>query len=277
MKQGRPPPPFIAAVVVVCACVAMPLRQTPKGVAPPVVPGSDLDREIVSQLVQAREALLSRKNACWRRDVGWCGADSPWVGLLVSDGFRWSMDFFDETGLRVGSEAGGCRGRWRSSGIVPDCRVAPEFVSRELCEEAFLGLERQGATLVSRCLGNNVSHSLPIGRSVVEVLADDGALSVAVDVPRSTREDITLRVEALADDLRLFELENQNPFPPRRVGDRIGRELFVTSDGGLTDLRTMIGQGRLCSFDTYSLLQPVDAGFGDPAPRGQSGAPTHQP
>lgn len=175
------------------------------------------------------------------------------------------MDFFDETGRRVGSEAGGCTGRWRSSGHVPDCQVAPDFGSRKLCDEALLGLERHGATLVSRCLGNNVSHSLPLGRSVVEVLAEEGALSLSVDVPRSTHEKVSTTIEAIADGLQVFELENTSPFPSRRVGDPIGREAFVTAgDAGVSNLSALIRSDRLCSFDVSSLLEPADAGVPQP-------------
>lgn len=262
MKQGRSPPSFVAAVLVACACVAVPLRQTPKGVAPPVVPGSDLDQAMARQLDAAHQQLLSH-GTCGAGQLGWCGDRSPWLWLGNGDGFRWSTEYFNEGGERVGAESGGCTGRWHQSGFLPTCRETEGQVVTDFCIEARRGFERIGVRFVSRCLGNGFERRLPIGRSVVEVLAEDGALSLEVEVPRSTREEVLIRVEAVAEDLRLFELENQSPFPPRRVGDRIGREVFVTSDGGLTDLRSMIGQGRLCSFDIHALLRPLDAGVGD--------------
>jgi hypothetical protein len=263
MKQGRPPPSFVVAVLVVCACIAAPLRQTPKGVAPAVAPGSDLGRAMIRQLDTAYQQLLSH-GTCSAGQLGWCGDGSPWIWLGTGDGFRWSTEYFNERGERVGSESGGCAGRWHESGFLPTCRETEGQVVREFCSEALRGFERTRVSFVSRCLGNGFERRLPIGRSVVEVLAGDGALSLEVEVPRSTHEEVSIRVAVVADDLRLFELENQNPFHPRHAGDRIGREVFVTPEGGLTDVRSMIGQGRLCSFDTHSFLQPLEADAGVP-------------
>jgi hypothetical protein len=58
------------------------------------------------QLDTAHQQLLSH-GTCSAGQLGWCGDQSPWIWLGTGDGFRWSSEYFNERGERVGAESEG--------------------------------------------------------------------------------------------------------------------------------------------------------------------------
>lgn len=197
MKQGRPPPPFIAAVLVVCACVAVPRRAG----APLIEPDSRLEREVANRLLLARQVWLEF-GSCWSMTLKRCGAESPWLVLSESNGFVSTEAYFSPAGDQVASRFRGCVGG-SSSGIVPPCSHHDGPVLRDLCAEALQGLERRGVTVRATCLDNSVKRDLPLGRSSVELLAEEGQLALTIEVPRSLEQRISVNVLRLASDVVL--------------------------------------------------------------------------
>jgi hypothetical protein len=203
MKQGRPPPSFVAAVLVVCACVGVPVRQTPKGSAPPVVPVSRLERQVADLLLQARREWLEF-GSCSSKILSRCGAERPLLMLLESNLLWSSAAYFSPAGDKVASR--GCLGD-SPSGLVPTCSPHEGPVLRDLCAEALEGLERRGVTVQATCLCNAAKRDLPLGRSTVELLADEGQLTLTVEVPRSLEQQISVHVLRLASDIVLRQCD----------------------------------------------------------------------
>lgn len=245
---------MLLTVVALPACVT-PVVSEPRG-APRVPSNSDLERAIATELRLAREELLTDR-PCLRRSVGWCGSRSSRVALFVTDGFRWKKTAFDDHGRLLGQEEGGCTGRWSVKGAMSACSAPRELVSRELCSEVLGGLQRRGSAFRSRCLGNTVERIVPVGRTELDVLAEEGALRLAIEVPASPTEPISMSIADVSADLEVQSVDESSAQPkwePRRRNDALSTTFTITNAGAR----------ELCSAVPTSLFELVDAGVAPP-------------
>lgn len=123
---------------------------------------------------------------------------------------------------------------------------------RDLCAEALQGLERRGVTVRATCLDNAVKRDLPLGRSSVELLAEEGQLALTVEVPRSLEQPISVHVLRLASDLVLRQCDVTEGCVTTRVDE----------DLESLDLEISWGQGQTsrCRVELEQRLQQADAG-----------------
>ena len=181
MSEPRSRLSLAVAAAVLFACVRVQSRSTGQ-------PGSELEREVARQVVLAGRDWLER-GACVGRELGRCNPESPWLWLATGPGI---VSYFAQSGARVKAESVG----FLVAGYeTPACPTNGSPISRDFCREALQALERRGVFFNSLCGARTIesSTSLGAGRSAVDLIPDAGSLRLAIEVPVSATESVTLR------------------------------------------------------------------------------------
>lgn len=103
----------------------------------------------------------------------------------------------------------------------------------------------------ANCLGNVMKRELALGRSSVELLADEGQLTLTVEVPRSLEQQISVHVLRLASDIVLRQCDVTEGCVTTRAGNDLESLDLELSWNGKTSR---------CRVELEHRLQQADAG-----------------